>query len=143
MSLRWRRRSKPAAIKKPAVAVEETCAIAIIACTLREARVEDMVCQPVKVPVDTAAELASEWLGGPYVTASSRAANVSWVGMMQPVFILEHDVVIQALIVEEAWDAAYELQEMLQDGRWKPAPGIERFRLQRHELLPMVFSQDL
>jgi hypothetical protein len=94
------------------------------------------------VPLDTAAELSSEWLGGPYVAVSCRTHSVDWVGT-RPLIIFEHDVAIEALIVEEAYEAMHELEEMAQDGRWVPSRGMEWFRLQRRERLPMIPWNDV
>jgi hypothetical protein len=117
--------------------------VAFLTFTLsHDCHVKNAVYEEAEVPLDTAAELASEWLGGPYIAAVCRTHSVAWMGM-RPLILFEHDVAIEALIVEEAYEAMYELEEMAQDGRWVPGPGMEWFRLQRHERLPMVPWNDV
>lgn len=88
------------------------------------------------ITVDAAAELASMCYGGPYVSVIPAAWCHSW--LIGNFAMMSHRVAVEALILDEAYDAMDELKKMARDGRWQPAGVPEAFRLQHGELLPMI-----
>jgi hypothetical protein len=137
--MQWRRRKpRPAAASRSRHPDEgvELITVAFLVFTLEpNLSVSDVSFMPGEVTVDAAAELANEWLGGPYVSVQSASWYHSWLagGMA----MMSYQVGVEALILEEAYEAMDELERMAQDGRWKPGVS-ERFRLQRGERLPMI-----